>query len=200
MYKFANFHNSPLCFEIGQWKKTDIDIIELGAGDGMFCVQLAQRFPEKQFLAVDVKADRMQKGARVAEEKGLTNIRFVRARADQLEDVVNPGRLEQLWLTFPDPYPRVRSAKHRLTHETYLFTYTKLLKSSGALYLKHDSCDFFLWSLEQLVACHWTIAELSFDLHESDLSDIYKMKTTYEIRWLDEGNVTNLVKAMWVNN
>lgn len=195
-YKFAKFHNSSLCFEFEDWKKTKADVVELGAGDALFSVQLAELYPSKQFLAVDVKADRLQKGAYAAEEKGLTNIRFVRARADQLSELVEADIVEQLWLTFPDPFPKKRSAKHRLTHETYLFTYTKLLSPDGALYLKHDNLDFFLWSLEQLVACHWTVKELSFDLHESGLSDDYKIKTTYETRWLGEGSLTNFVKAV----
>lgn len=195
-YKFAKFHNSALCFEFEEWKKTSIDIVELGAGDGLFSVQLAEKYPKKQFLAVDVKADRLQKGAYEAAEKGLTNIRFVRARADQLGDIVKAGSVEQLWLTFPDPYPKKRSASRRMTHMTYLATYTKLLHNSGALYLKHDNRDFFLWSLEQLVACGWVLAELTFDLHESELSDDYKIKTTYETRWLSEGIVTNFVRAL----
>lgn len=195
-YKFAKFQNSVLCYEYDDWKKIDIDVIELGAGDGLFSVQLAIKYPEKMHLALDVKADRLQKGAALAEEHGLTNIRFVRARADQLSEIVTPGSVEQLWLTFPDPFPRDRSAKHRLTHETYLSTYTKLLSDRGALYLKHDSRDFFHWSLEQLVACHWSISELSFDLHDSNFSEEYKIKTTYEKRWLSEGIVTNFVRAL----
>lgn len=194
-FRFAKFYNSALCYELEDWKKTPTDVIELGAGDGLFSVQLAERYPDKQFLAVDVKADRLQKGATVAEEKGLKNIWFVRARADQLNEVVEEGSVEQLWLTFPDPYPRERSSKHRLTYVTYLSTYTKLLQDDGALYLKHDDRDFFLWSLEQLVACNWTITELSFDLHTSDLSDDYKIKTTYETRWINEGAKTKFVRA-----
>ncbi len=167
----------------------------MGAGDGLFSVELATQYPEKQFLAVDVKADRLQRGAKVAEERHLSNINFVRARADQIEDIVTEGSVKELWLTFPDPHPKSRSAKHRLTHGTYLYTYTKLLSNDGDLYLKHDSRDFFLWSLEQLVASRWSVTELSFDLHDSDLKNDYKTKTTYEARWLAEGIVTNFVKA-----
>ena len=82
-----------------------------------------------------------------------------------------------------------------MTHPRFLKIYEKLLAKNGALYLKHDEHDFFLWSLEQLVAEKWNIQELSFDLHESDLSDEYKIKTTYEVRWLKEGSVTHFVRA-----
>jgi tRNA G46 methylase TrmB len=71
-----------------------------------------------------------------------------------------------------------------------------LLQPSGAFYLKHDNRDFFHWSLEQLVAEKWHIAELSFDLHDSELSSDYKILTAYEKRWLGEGLTTNFVKAL----
>ena len=194
-YKFALFANSPLCFEFDEWDGRAIDVLELGAGTGLFSVELASRYPDKVFVAVDVKADRLQKGAQAAVERGLVNIYFVRARADQLLELVGESRLEQLWLTFPDPFPKTRSAGRRMTHPTYLRIYGQILRSGGSFYLKHDNRDFFNWSLEQLVAEHWNIEELSFDLHDSELSDDYKIETTYEKRWLSEGFTTNFVRA-----
>lgn len=194
-YKFALFANSPLCFEFADWQRQAADVIEVGAGTGLFSVELARRHPEKQFVAIDVKADRLQKGAYVAAEAGMTNVRFVRARADQLLELFTERSLEAIWITFPDPFPRERSAKRRLTHPNYLALYQQILKPECSLYLKHDSRDFFHWSLEQLVAQRWHLDELSFDLHESDLPDDYKFKTTYEHRWTGEGLVTNFVRA-----
>lgn len=194
-YKFAKFANSPLCYEFDEWQKTTIDVVEVGAGTGLFSVELASHYPERQFLAVDVKADRLQTGAYEAQKRGLTNIRFVRARADQLGEIVVDQSVSRIWITFPDPFPKKRSAGRRLTHPTFLSTYTKMLKSGGDLCLKHDSPVFFQWSLEQLVAFGWRIQKLSFDLHESDLHDDYKIPTTYETRWLKEGSVTHFVRA-----
>ncbi len=195
-YKFALFANSPTCFELSEWQKRHIDVVELGAGTGLFCVELATRMPGKTFVAVDVKADRLQKGAQAAIERRLSNIFFVRARADQLSEVVPEKSVESLWLTFADPFPKKRSAGRRMTHPRYLKIYASLLSSAGAFYIKHDNPQFFAWSLEQLVTEKWHIDELSFDLHDSDLSDDYKIKTTYEERWLGEGLVTNFVKAL----
>ncbi|OGL22372.1 hypothetical protein A2707_03550 [Candidatus Saccharibacteria bacterium RIFCSPHIGHO2_01_FULL_45_15] len=195
LYKFALFANSPLCFEADEWKKQAVNCIELGAGTGHFSVELAAKYPDQTFVAVDVKADRLIKGAHEAEERGLTNISFLRARADQLPDLFEPQSLHSLWLTFPDPFPRDRAAGRRMTHPVYLQKYAQLLSPDGGFYLKHDSREFFQWSLEQLVAEKWTIAELSFDLHESNLSDDYKIKTVYEERWLGEGMPTNFVQA-----
>lgn len=193
-YKFALFANSPLCFEFDEWQKQPVDVVEVGAGTGLFSVALAEASPHKQFVAVDVKADRLQKGARLAEENGITNIRFIRARADQLNELFDVNSVQSIWLTFPDPFPKKRSAGRRMTHPMYLQIYKKLLKPNGAFYLKHDDRDFFCWSLEQLVAENWHLEELSFDLHESELPKEYKITTTYEERWLSEGYKTNFVK------
>lgn len=195
-YKFAKFANSPLCFEFDEWQKQPIDVIELGAGTGLFSVELAARHPEQQFVALDVKADRLQKGAYEAEARSLTNVRFVRARADQIDELVEPHSLAAVWSTFADPFPRRHSTGRRMTHPTFLGKYATTLRQDGALYLKHDNPDFFQWSLEQLVVEKWRIDQLSFDLHESDLSDDYKIKTTYELRWLDEGRTTQFARAL----
>lgn len=195
-YRFAKFANSPLCFEFDEWDKQPVDSVEIGAGNGLFSVELAARHPELQFVALDVKGDRLQRGAYEAEERGITNVRFVRARADQILEMFDRGSLTSVWVTFPDPFPRKKSAGRRLTHPTFLAKYGELLSTSGALYLKHDNRDFFHWSLEQLVGQKWNIAELSFDLHDSELIQDYKILTTYEQRWLSEGLVTNFVKAV----
>lgn len=195
-YRFAEFHNNPLCFEYDEWRKRPVDYVEVGAGTGTFTVEQAVLFPDRLFVAVDVKGDRLQKGARIAMEQGLTNVFFVRARADQLLDLFDPATVQELWITFPDPYPKKRSAGRRLTHANFLRIYGQLLAPSGALYLKHDNTLFFEWSLERLVAESWVIRELSFDLHQAELSDRYKILTTYEVRWLAEGLQTNFVRAI----
>lgn len=200
-YKFALFANSPLCFESEEWNKTwPADVVEVGAGTGQFVVELAARHPEINYVALDVKGDRLQKGASEATEKGLKNIRFIRARADQLTELFAPGSLREVWLTFSDPFPRKRSAGRRLTHRSFLLKYAHLLDSrlspeEGGLYIKHDNPEFFEWSLEQLVSQRWRIAELSFDLHESELPSDYKILTPYEKRWLGEGRITQFARA-----
>lgn len=196
-YKFALFHNSPLCFEMEEWKNTPAPIVlEMGAGTGLFGVAQAAGEANKTYLAVDVKADRLQTGAYEAEAKRIQNIRFLRARADQLTELLSPRSLEKVWVTFPDPFPKNRAAKHRLTHPQYLKLYAGLLKKGGALYFKTDAKALFEWSLEQLVAEKWHIEELSFDLHESELPSSYKIMTTYETRFTGEGLKIYFVKAV----
>lgn len=196
-YKFAVFANSALCFEAEEWpKNTQPTTLELGAGTGLFGVALAASEPSQTLVAVDVKADRLQTGAKKAEEEKLDNVTFLRARADQLPELLKPRSLERIWVTFPDPFPKKQRAKNRLTHPKFLELYTRLLGSDGALYFKTDARDLFEWSLEQLVEQGWLIKELSFDLHESDLPDSYKIQTTYERRYISEGLKINFAKAI----
>lgn len=194
-YRFAKYANSELCFELDAWPQQAIDVVEVGAGTGLFSVELASRHPELSFVAIDVKGDRLQKGAYEAQARGLTNVQFLRVRADQLAECFTPGSVQTVWLTFADPFPRKGSAGRRMSHATYLAIYAKILKPNGEFLLKHDSPEFFNWSLEQLVTQGWHVQELSFDLHESDLADDYKVTTTYEERWLGEGKPTQFVAA-----
>jgi len=187
-YKFALYNNHPLCFEVDEWKdQSPATILEIGAGTGLFAVELAAKFPDRQVLAIDVKADRLITGAKLASERGLTNIRFLRAHVDQLHDVIPPQSVEKLWVTFSDPFPKERYAKHRLTHPRFLAFYKTVLRPHGLLYFKTDAKNLFTWSLEQFVREGWRIEMLYFDLHESDAPSDYKIMTTYETRFVNKG-------------
>ncbi len=200
-YKFAKFANFENCFESFDFDKPESIkddtscIIEIGAGDGSFSLELARRYPAKFFVAVDVKADRLVKSAEIAQDEHLPNVVFVRAHADQLIDLVKSQSLEAVWLNFSDPYPKKRHAKRRLTGAHFLDIYAGLLRSEGSLFIKHDNLDFFAWSLEQLIESGWILRELSFDLYQSSLNDDYKIPTAYERRWLAEGRTTYFVSA-----
>lgn len=201
-YRFALFHNAANCFELEEWKFWQDDrplIVELGAGTALFAVELATRHPDQRYIAIDVKADRLQKGAHLAIERALDNIRFVRARADQLLEVVQPASVAELWLTFSDPFPRDRDAKRRLTSDRFLPLYERVIIQNGFLRQKTDDHALFDWSLEQLVSRKWQVHELSYDLHESTLPDDYKIMTTYEHKWQAEGLKTHYVTAIRPN-
>ncbi len=208
-YKFAKFHNAKNCFEYEEWlgqrsqygiSYRQPDTLEIGAGTGLFSVELAARYPQRMFVAVDVKADRLQRGAYVALERGLHNIAFVRARADQLTELFAPHSLATIWVTFPDPFPKKRSAGRRLTHSNFLAMYQKLLINSGRLHLKHDNCEFFCWSLEQIIGKGWRILELTFDVHNFlPIEHDACVETTYEKRWRTEGLKINYVEAVLGN-
>jgi len=201
-YRFARFSEAPNCFEIAEWRapQTDVPItLEVGAGTALFSVELATRYPERFFVALDVKADRLQKGAYEALERRLTNIVFVRMHAMRLEEQLKL-RASEIWITFPDPFPKKRSAKHRLLHPLFLQQYRNLLDERGKLLFKTDNHNLFDWSLEQLISQGWNITELSYDLHgvgpEVGLFVDARIKTTYEERFTAEGLATHFVAAL----
>lgn len=203
-WKFAHFDTWPNCFAANQvtpgfWPSYFTQqgplVAEIGAGTGDMSVGLAQRNPDTNFVAVDVKADRLYTGAKTAMEQDLTNLAFVRAHADHLQDVFAGVALDCLWVTFPDPFPRDRQAKHRLLHPTFLDIYGRVLAPAGVLRFKTDNRQLFLWSLEQLVAAGWQLRQLSFDLHQSTLPVESKITTQYERRFLAEGQPINYVEA-----
>lgn len=202
-YKFARFANFENCFEA-----TDITpqavitrasgrpvTLEIGAGTALFSVELARRHPDSFYVATDVKADRLQTGAKLALELGLDNIIFIRIHTMQVAAVFPEHSINEIWLTFSDPFPRDRQAKHRLSHPNFLKLYAQILKPHGTLHQKTDNHPLFDYSLEQLVEQGWNMYELTYDLHASRLNEDYKIVTTFEQRFIAEGLQIYLVSA-----
>lgn len=200
-YKFAHFANLENCFEAGQWRLSDVNqanlpiSVELGAGTGLFALELARRHQDRFYIAIDVKADRLYTSAKQAKQEDLDNIVFLRAHAQQLPELFDSASIDELWLTFSDPFPKKRHIKHRLTHPAFLDIYHVLMTPDAQLRMKTDNHDLFDWSLEQLVAGGWSIDELSYDLHDSNLSDDYKITTTFESHFLEQGLAIYFVSA-----
>jgi len=199
-YKFANFDSYPNCFS--HLRSTDAKqtlaelkaylgdrpvVLEIAAGNAQFSFELAKKYSDFNFIAVDIKSDRLYTSAKRALAEEVTNIAFLRTHMNELGNIFPANSIETIWLTFPDPFPKIRSAKHRLSHVSFLRQYRNILKDTGLLKFKTDNRELFLWSLEQFVAQAWHICELSFDLHESSLPDDYKIKTHYETRFINEG-------------
>jgi tRNA (guanine-N7-)-methyltransferase len=208
-YKFAHFDAYANCFEFNRGEEPkrlqkelhayfgndNPIILEIAAGNAQFSLELARRHADQNFIAIDIKSDRLYTSAKQALSDGVTNIAFVRMHLNELSKLFKPASVQTIWLTFPDPFPRDRSAKHRLSHPSFLAQYGKVLQQNGQLKFKTDNRQLFLWSLEQLVAQNWQLQELSFDLHESDLPDEYKIKTYYEERFTAQDIPTNYTTA-----
>jgi tRNA (guanine-N7-)-methyltransferase len=195
-YKFAWFANLTNCFEADEYAAVSSPtIVEIGAGDGRFALELARRYPQHQIVAIDVKADRLQTSARQAIDEKLTNIVFVRTHAERLVELLQGATVEQLWLTFSDPFPKKRQAKHRLTHPRFLGFYAQILADNGILRQKTDNQALFEWSLEQLVTQKWQLEAITFDLHASGFDNLWKHKTTYETAFLAEGAAIKALQA-----
>jgi tRNA (guanine-N7-)-methyltransferase len=204
-YKFAKFAEFANCYEFEEYlqqsskflQKNNHVVIELGAGTAELSLMLAQQNPSNLYVAIDVKADRLFVGANKAIEQNIGNIIFVRAHADKLVEIFPPGSVQEIWLTFPDPFPKKRHIKHRMTHLKFLKNYRKILGRSGIFHFKTDNHAMFDWSLAQLVAAGAQLKNLTFDLHASDLPEEYKIMTRYERRFVAEGLPVHLVDARW---
>ncbi|MCS7162901.1 MAG: tRNA (guanosine(46)-N7)-methyltransferase TrmB [Bacteroidia bacterium] len=132
-------------------------LLEVGCGKGEFAVFLAERYPAALVIGLDRRADRLAAGCRLAQQKNLANVYFWHGDALTLASAFNPGEVEAIWLNYPDPYPKARQAKHRLTHPRFLWQYAYILQPEGKLHLRTDSEALFLFTLEQLEAQGWSI-------------------------------------------
>jgi tRNA (guanine-N7-)-methyltransferase len=121
--------------------------LELACGKGEYTVSLAAMYQHRNFLGVDLKGNRLWVGAKKALQQGLSNASFLRTHIDKIEDYFNPGEVDEIWITFPDPQLRVSHARKRLTHPKYLRHYQKILKPEGLIHLKTDSPDLYQFTL-----------------------------------------------------
>ncbi|MBC6989981.1 MULTISPECIES: tRNA (guanosine(46)-N7)-methyltransferase TrmB [Hymenobacter] len=122
--------------------------LEMGCGKGEYTVGLAARYPERSFLGLDIKGDRIWKGSNRAEALGLQNVGFLRTRGQALLDHFGAGELSEIWITFPDPRPRLGDAKRRLTSPRFLDLYQQVLRPGGLVHLKTDDEPLFDYTLE----------------------------------------------------
>ena len=155
--------------------------LELACGKGEYALGLARLHPDKNFLGVDLKGNRMWVGAKTAIADGLTNVGFLRSQIERIDEYFNEGEVEEIWITFPDPQLRTSRAKKRLTHPRFLKLYQKIMGSKGIVNLKTDSPD--LYHFTKMVINLFELPLLSDydDLYlKNDLSEEMLIKTHYE--------------------
>lgn len=114
-------------------------VLELGCGKGEYTVALAEKFPNKNFIGIDIKGARFWRGAKTAIEKGLKNVAFLRTQIELIDYAFAKNEVSEIWITFPDPQIKLRRTKHRLTHPNFLQKYNQVLTDSGLIHLKTDS-------------------------------------------------------------
>ncbi len=171
----------------GKWrelyfKNANPITLELACGRGEYTIGMARLFPERNFIGVDIKGDRIWKGSSIAVEDKLSNVAFLRTHILVIENFFDLKEVDEIWLTFPDPRPRKRDVKRRLTSPRFLNMYKKLLKPEGYLRFKTDNTELFNYSLEELSQRGDLKGfKLTHDLYESDLrSECFDIKTRYE--------------------
>ncbi|KAA9339839.1 tRNA (guanosine(46)-N7)-methyltransferase TrmB [Hymenobacter busanensis] len=163
--------------------------IEIGCGKGEYTVGLAARYPERNFLGLDIKGERMHRGSVLAEEQGLTNVGFLRVQAEKLLEHFAPGELDEIWITFPDPRPRLGDTKRRLTAPRFLELYRQVLRPGGLVHLKTDSDSLFEYSVELLQEMKVADFVVTYDLYQTPelLPHAHDIQTTYERKYRERG-------------
>lgn len=139
----------------GRWAqdhfKNDHPItLELACGGGEYTVGLARNFPDRNFIGVDVKGNRLWKGAKTALEEGLNNAAFLRTRIEIIDHFFAVGEISEIWITFPDPFPRSSKENRRLTSAFFLEKFRPILQKGGLVHLKHDDPDFYQFTLDTI--------------------------------------------------
>jgi tRNA (guanine-N7-)-methyltransferase len=162
---------------------------ELGCGKGAYTVGLARRYPRRNFVGVDVKGARLWVGSTQAEEEALTNAAFLRIRLLDIDRYVAAGEAAELWITFPDPRPRDRDAKRRITGPRFMDLYRQVLQPGGTVHLKTDNQPLFDFTLEGLHKRN-DVLELDYthNLYDSPLyGDEQQIATDYERKFSAQG-------------
>jgi len=170
--------------------------VEFACGRGEYTVGLARKHPNQNFIGLDVKGDRLWKGSTLAVNESLDNVAFLRALAENVEHCFEENELENIWITFPDPRPRERDTKRRLTSPRFLEYYKKLLKKGGWVYFKTDNTGLFEYTLEVLGA-RKDIKDLeyTFDLYHSEyMHEHHGIKTRFEKKFHDLGEDIKYMK------
>ena len=154
----------------GNWKKEFFKnnnplVLELGCGMGEYSVGLAEKYPEKNFLGIDIKGARMWQGAIESLEKGMKNVGFLRIRIDWIEKCFSENEVDEIWITFPDPQLKKRRGTKRLTHPEFLKRYSNILKENGKIHLKTDSQFLHGFTLGVIASAGHILEDSTHDLY-----------------------------------
>lgn len=191
----------------GNWRelyfKNNNDLVlELACGRGEYTIGLARKFPDRNFVGVDIKGPRIWRGMKTAEEEELINSGFLRGHIQNLEVYFDNSEVNEIWITFPDPRPKGRDERRRLTHPRFLDIYRSILKPGGQVYFKTDNHDLFDYSLDVLSG-EAGIVDLAYtrDLYNSEyLAEHYGIQTTYEKKYLEVGTEIKYLKFRFNNH
>jgi tRNA (guanine-N7-)-methyltransferase len=174
----------------GEWAKTHFKnenpvVLELACGKGEYTVNLAKLFPEKNFIGIDYKGNRIWRGAKTGLEEGINNVAFLRIQIENLLDYFEAGEIDEIWITFPDPQPQDSREKKRLTFPAFLDRYQQVLKAGGKVNLKTDNDDLYAYTVEKVNELNLKVHKNTDHLYTSDLVDeVLSIKTYYEKKYL----------------
>ncbi len=169
----------------GKWKiffKNENSItLELACGKGEYTIGLSALFPNRNFIGLDLKGNRIWVGAKKALDQNLVNAAFVRTQIEKITDYFEPAEVNEIWITFPDPQLRKSKAKKRLTHPRFLRLYQQILKPNGLIHLKTDSPVLYEFT-KKVIEMYGCKTHVDFDdaYTATEISEELKIKTHYE--------------------
>jgi tRNA (guanine-N7-)-methyltransferase len=170
-------------------------VLELACGKGEYTVNLAQLFPDKNFIGIDYKGNRIWRGAKTAIEEGIPNVGFLRIQIENLPDYFGANEIDEIWITFPDPQPQISREKKRLTSPRFLNLYEQVLKPGAFINLKTDNDGLHAYTVETIEARGLQLHVRTEDLYHSPYADeVLNIKTYYEKKYLKDNKNINYVK------
>lgn len=170
-------------------------ILELACGKGEYTVNLAKLFPDKNFIGVDYKGNRIWRGAKTALEENIPNVAFLRIQIENIVEYFAENEVDEIWITFPDPQPQISREKKRLTFPGFLNKYKQFLKPNGVVHLKTDNDGLHAYTHETATQLQLPILKNTTDLYHSEYADeVLSIKTYYEKKYLAHDKNINYIQ------
>ncbi|MGB6267398.1 MAG: tRNA (guanosine(46)-N7)-methyltransferase TrmB [Olleya sp.] len=177
----------------GHWNKTVFKnnnplVLELGCGKGEYSVALAKKYPNKNFIGIDIKGARFWRGAKTAVEENIPNVAFIRTQIELIEYVFAENEVDEIWITFPDPQIKYKRTKHRMTNSEFLKRYKNVLKPDGIMNLKTDSEFMHGYTLGLLHGEGHEVLYSNNDVYRQEGSpeEVTSVQTFYENQYLQK--------------
>jgi tRNA (guanine-N7-)-methyltransferase len=190
--EYTDFESNESEKPKGKWHQQIFEndnpiVLELACGKGEYTINLARKYPHKNFIGIDKKGWRIWTGAKIAIEEPLSNTYFMRIFIDHLKEYFARNEVDEIWIVFPDPFLRESRESNRLTSPKFLDIYREILKPEGLIHLKTDSPDLFNYTLQVMESEKCTIIERVDNIYEERPDDeILAIKTFYEEMHLEE--------------
>ena len=161
----------------GKWKESVFKnqnplILELGCGKGEYTIGMSRADKTKNFLGLDLKGNRIWRGAKTALDEKIDNAAFLRCRIENIEKAFENNEVDEIWITFPDPQPQKTRERKRLTSPRFLISYKNILKPNGKIHLKTDSYALYLYTLEVIKETGAELIYKTGDLYNSTIPEI----------------------------
>jgi tRNA (guanine-N7-)-methyltransferase len=195
-YNVFDFKNENVEQEIIRFFGNDNPIaLELGCGQADYSINLARLYPEKNFVGIDRKPNRLWNASKNASDKKLTNVVILISNIENLDMVFREIKASEIWITFPDPYPFRRSMRRRLIHPNFLKIYKKILTPAGIINLKTDADSLYDYTLKVVQEENLKLIKSVDDLYaQENIAEEEKILTKYEKMHLAEGKKIKLIK------